>query len=143
MSWSDNVTLEEVCNLESFCSYARQICGVPYPTKGNLQAARKEVECLFEQYPGLDWKALCQIPLWAKIKKKRYAHILALLRSYRWAYQDGFLPELDVHDRDDLSAKIEEALRIESDPEWRRKLSVSRGPGRKIVYEAWLRRVDI
>lgn len=140
MSWADRISVEEVVDLESFCSYARQVAGVPYPTKANLGAARKEMKQLFEMYPKLTWKAMCQVVLWAKIKKKRYAHIVQLIRSYRWAYQDGFLPELDaVNEDDELTINIESALERETDPEWRRRLSVSRGPGRKVVYAAWLK----
>lgn len=117
--------------------------GIPYPTHTHLNKAKKLLGELFEMYPALTWKGLCQLPLWAKARKKRYAHVLQLINSYRFAYQDGYLPEMDIDYVDrDMEAKIQKALEVESDPDWRRRLLNSRGKARYEVYERWAHRVD-
>lgn len=144
MGWVDQITLDEVADIEGFAKYSQQVAGVPFPSKHHLNAANKQVNELFEMYPALTWKGLCQIPLWAKKNKKRYAHIAQLLNSYRYAYTAGYLPELDVVFQDiELERKIEKALLAEKDPEWRRRLMESRGDSRKKIYEFWAHRVDL
>lgn len=143
MGWADVITIDEVKDIQTFSDYARQTSGVPYPSKMILNTAKKEAELLFQQYPNLTWKSLCQIVLWSKAKRRRHEHVLALLRSYRWAYKDGFLPELDETEDTRLDDLIEKALAVESDPEWRRRLLESKGPARKRTYEAWAFRVDL
>lgn len=141
MGWADRISVDEVRDIKTFSDYARQVCGVPYPTKSSMGAATKFVNELFEQYPALTWEALCQIPLWAKMKKRRFPHSLALLQSYRYAYSDGYLPELDISAEEKvLQIKLAEALRDEKDPEWRRMLLEARGSARKTVFEEWEKR---
>lgn len=143
MGWADRKTAEEVKNIRDFATYAAQEAGIPYPAKKHLYAASSEVEKIFALYPSLNWSSMCKIVDWAKENKKRYPHIMALINGYRYAYADGYLEELAPNEDDSLETKIEQALEIETDPEWRRRLMVSNGPGRKIVYAAWQKRIQI
>jgi hypothetical protein len=143
MGWADRITLEEVVDHKTFCQYSSQVAGIPYPTNSHLNKAKTLLAELFEMYPALTWKGLCQLPLWAKHRKKRYAHCLQLINAYRFAYQDGWLPEIDVDAVDrQMEEKINQALEIETDPAWRRRLLSSRGTARREVYERWASRVD-
>lgn len=144
MGWADRITLEEVVDHKTFCHYSSQVAGIPYPTRSHLNKAKTLLEELFEQYPALTWRGLCQLPLWAKARKKRYPHVLVLINSARYAYADGYLPEMDIDYVDrDMERKIEKALEVETDPDWRRRLLSSRGKARHEVYARWAKRVDI
>jgi hypothetical protein len=140
MGWADRVDIKEVCSVRSLAAYAAQETGVPYPAKSHLFAAEKLVKELFDQYPTMSWQTLCGVVTWSKDKGKRFPHVLALLNSYRYAFADGYLNEIDPNseeNKETLDTQMEYALSVETDPEWIRRLRTSKGPGRKIVYAAW------
>lgn len=143
MGWADRVTRNEVNGVRSFAAYAAQEIGVPYPTKGNLFASNTLIDELFEMYPELTWNGLCGVVEWAKVNNRRFPSIVPLIHSYRFAYADGFINELNTNTQEGLDAKIAAALAQETDPEWRRRLQNSKGPGRKVVYAAWLKRIKL
>lgn len=144
MGWADVVLVEDVNDYRSWATYASQTAGIPYPTQKSIAETRKEVNKLFEMYPNLTWRGMCQLPLWAKHKRKRFATAAQLVRSYNYAFQDGFMPELEMDYAHKLmDQKIAAALLVETSPEWRRRLMAARGPQRETTYEAWSHRVDL
>ena len=144
MGWADFIAIEDVKNARTWAGYASQTAGIPYPTTKELVVVNKESAKLFEMYPNLTWSGLCQLALWAKARRRRYANAGQLLRHYKFAYQDGYLPEIDSEwPTRQLDEQITAALLVEQSPEWRRRLLTSRGEGRKRVYEAWLHKVDL
>ena len=143
MGWADRVTRSEVSGIRSFAAYASQELGIPYPTKSHLFSTKALIDDLFELYPELSWNSLCGLVEWAKIKNKRYSTLMPLIHSYRYAYQDGYLNEINPNSSEGLDAKIASALEQETDPEWRRRLERSKGPSRKVVYAAWLKRIKL
>ena len=143
MSWADRVSKKEVNSIYTFASYACQELGIPFPSKKDLATSGKLVEELFQLYPAMSWQSLCDLVEWGRKKKKRFATIFQLINSYRWAYSDGYLDEIDSNSSASLEEKIEQALASETDPEWRRRLLTARGPSRKVVYAAWLKGIDL
>ena len=143
MGWADRVTREEVNGIRAFAAYAAQESGTPYPSKQHLFAAENTVKQLFEMYPELSWQSMCRLVDWAKDNKRRFPHIEALIASYRYAYADGYLTVLNTDTTENLEAKIARAIEEETDPEWLRRLRNSKGPGRKVVYAAWLKKVEL
>lgn len=143
MGWSDIIYRDDVKDARTFCSYAAQECGVPYPTKGDIFATERKIKEIFQLYPGLTWYGLCDIVVWAKQKKRRFPTMYQLINSFRWAYADGYLNEIDKSHSESLDDKIALAIQEETDPEWKLRLARAQGPGKKVVYSAWMKRLKL
>lgn len=134
---------KHVVDAKTFAVYTQQRLGVPTPTIANLVILRKRIKGLFAEYPQMDYGSLCKIVEWAKGKRKRYSQTYQVVAAFRYAWKDGYLPELDpkVIQDDTLEANIEAALLVETDPELRRKLHVATTiDGRRYAYQYWLER---
>jgi hypothetical protein len=142
MGWADQITRDQVKNLDTLADYCRQVAGVPYPTKQMKGKALKEAKRLMEEYPTLTWPGLANLAHWAKDNKCRFSSFVPLLASFRYAYRDGYMPELEVTEDGRIEELLEAALAVETDQEWRRRLITARGNGRKIVYAAWHKQVN-
>ena len=131
----------DVHDAHSFAAYAQQKLGTPYPTGKSIAILKKALKEFLEHYPQADYNTMCRVVEWAKVKKKRYPHVNQLVYAFRYAYADGYLPELDPNTEivdEDLEAQIEAALRDERDEEWRRRLITASGPtARREVFDAW------
>lgn len=144
MGWADTISVVDVNDPVSFSSYCQQETGIPYPTGKQMAIVRKAINEFFDEYPQADYSSLCSIVRWAKERRKRYANPGNLVRGgFRYAWVDGYLPELDPNYDDvdeDLEKRIEEALAVETDQEWRRRLIVSQtNEARNEVYREWMR----
>lgn len=72
--------------------------------------------------------------------KKRFAETHSIVRFIRYAWRDGYLPELDPKEPVDerLEHQIESILKTETDSDWRYRLMTSQGvEARRRVYTAW------
>lgn len=131
----------DVHDAMSFAAYAQQKLGTPYPTGKSIAMLKKSLNEFFEHYPQADYLTMCRVVEWARAKKKRYPHANQLVYAFRYAYADGYLPELDPNTEvvdEDLEAQIEAALRDERDEGWRHRLITAAGPtARREVFEAW------
>lgn len=132
---------EDVNDAKSFAAYAQQKLGTPYPTGKSISILKKSINEFFEHHPQADYFTLCRVVEWAKAKKKRYPYANQLVYAFRYAYADGYLPELDPNAEivdEDLEEQIEAALRDETNDEWRRRLITASGiTARREVFEAW------
>lgn len=141
VSFLKRKTAADVNDPKSFAEYAQQKLGIPYPTGKSIAILKKALREFFEHYPQADYNTMCRVVEWAKTKKKRYAQVYQLVYAFRYAYQDGYLPELDPGREltdSDLEAAIEAVLVDEHDLEWRRRLIVADGlEARRHVYEQW------
>lgn len=124
----------------AFAQYCAEQIGFPFITVKDLMLLRRGVNTLFEECPQANYYTLCRIVAWAKSKHRRRPRVWQILDFFRYAWADGMLPELNepVHDPA-LDAHINDAVRIEHDPVWRRRLRDTRGVGlRATAYAAWL-----
>ena len=138
MGWCDVILMKDVKDAKTFATFATQTTGMPYPSHQMLGKTNKLAKEIFEAYPCVTWETLCKVVLWSKDKKRRFASVYNCLNSYRYAYADGWLPEMDI----DVATKIMDeriagALRVEKDPEWLRRLVEARGPYREKIYKSW------
>lgn len=132
---------EQVTDPKSYANYVQQNLGTPYPNTKQLIILRKNIKQLFELYPEADYTTLIKMVEWAKSKKKKFAHSYALVASYRYAWRDGYLPELDPNPTKEIDAAIEAALAQETDEEWCRRLAMASGIDVKTeIYTAWKRK---
>lgn len=124
----------------AFCEYVQQRLGTPPPTRADRGKLRKEANAFFERYPHTDWYSLCRVVIWAASRKVRPARVCTVLGYVRHAWSAGALPELDPVNATDpeADALVQAALRLETDPRWRRRLILARSPGAKReVYDLW------
>lgn len=129
---------QDVVDAKTFAIYAQQKLGTPYPTTQGMIALKKNIKNLFATYEYADYQTLVKLVEWARSKKKRYADTFGLVAHFRYAWRDGYLPELDPNPTREIDALIEKALRTEQDQEWRRRLVLSQGvEARTAIYKAW------
>jgi hypothetical protein len=129
---------DAVCDIDTAKQYVMQQVGIGYVTVKDTAVFRKKVKELFENYPGADWQTIVRTTEWAKSRRRRFAHLFQLVEAVRYAYEDGYLPELDPRHNGDLDEQIREVLRAEEDPAWRRRLMLAQGMQAKVaVLEMW------
>ncbi len=129
----------DVKDATTFARYCQQELGVPRPRGKDFPILRKVIRELFAENPGTNYYTLCRIVDWAKANKKRYALPQNVVYAFRWAYRDGYLPEMaPVRNDVELEAKITAALAVEQHEGWRYRLLRADGiEARNEVYVAW------
>jgi hypothetical protein len=122
-----------------FAVYCRQRLGVPGATVKDLLILKARARQFFEENPGASWLTLCRVIDWCRSRKWRLAKVWNVFDCAGFAFQDGFLPELDPSDEDpELEQEIQRALEVETRESWQRRLIVSRGAtARRMVLEEW------
>lgn len=132
------LTPGDVTDIKTFARYCQQTMGTPLPRLKDYPVLAKQVKLVFSQHPTADWQTMCKLVAWAMNRKKRFAYPQTLVSQYRLAWADGYLPELDPTSADpETDDGIAEALSVEKDAEWRRRLIRAHGAGRKKVLQAW------
>lgn len=138
MSFIDRLRPEDVKDIDTFAEYVSQVLGTPYNTLNDKIVLRKKLKEFEKNVPNGTWQTLVRTCDWAKARKKRPAHSYLVVDWVRYAWADGYLPDLDEKPQDqELEAGIRAALEVETDPEWRRRLIGAEGRARKEVYVAW------
>lgn len=131
----------EVTNNRNFASYCQQELGIPYPSVPNLAKLGKNIKQIFAAYPDANFFTLCRIVDWAKARNKRYAHPHILVMQLRYAWADGYLPELNPKKQTvdvSLEERITAALANETHPFWRERLMGAEGvKARSKIFQAW------
>lgn len=145
MGFIDDIVIADVVDCKTWGGFAQQTCGTPYPTFKYVAKATKRVKEMFELYPNADWQTMARVAIWARAKKRRFATLYGLASSWRYAWKDGFLPELDAptHVDEETEAAIAKALLTETSPIWRERLIAAEGKkARRQIYEAWSIKLD-
>lgn len=131
---------KDVVDSKTYARYVQQKLGVPYPTVKNLVILNKAIKDIFEEYPHINYDTLCNLVDWAKAKNKKFAETYSLVSMYRYAWKDGFLPELDPvnAELEDFQSKEDELLAKETDPYWRNKIiSAQTLEAKQQIYDLW------
>lgn len=140
MSWVDQVKPEDVTSPEKFADYVAQTCGTPWVTFKDMAILKKQLKEFWINCPNANWFTLVRTAQWARSKKKRPARVYSIIRMVPWAWQEGFLPELDPTKQVDpeVEEQIQQALLVEQSPEWRYRLIGAEGmTARREVLLAW------
>lgn len=136
----DYLSVNEVNDPVTLSRYIEQQTGTPWATYQDMALLRKKCKEFFKRYPYLDYSTLCHVADWAHRRKRRYSNVWKIVDSFRYAYEDGALPEVNHrrHNEPDLENGIEEALLIETDRRWRTMLIATDNiKVRKEVLENW------
>lgn len=137
-----------VVDERTFASYAHQMIGTKYPNLGEMITLKKRVKQFFSEYPLADWSTLVQTVAYLRGRRKRLAMPWAILTWVPYAFQDGFLPELDPrnHEQRDpfVEAEIAAILSQETDQWWVGALTLATEPAaRRDLVHMWRNRVVI
>lgn len=129
----------DVKDLKSYSCFCQQTLGVPLLRRTDISALQKQTKDIFNQYPRADWQSFVKVAYWARSRNKRFAHLRQLVACWRYALQDGCLPELAfTYEDSDLEAQIIHAVEIEKDKEWVFSLRAAKGPhAQREVFQAW------
>jgi len=129
----------DVHDPEGLARYIQQITGTPWPTLEDMILLKKKCKEFFELYPHVDYVTLCHVANWAKRKKKRFSNVWKCVDAYRWAWEDGAIPEIANNCDRQTERLIGDALSVETDELWRNALiSTEDGNVRKDLVERWL-----
>ena len=134
-----SLNYRDVKTYNDFTAFMQQAVGCPIPTKKDIAITRKKLNELQENYPDVQLGLLAQgLVEWAKTRHKRFESVWRIVACWKYAFKDGFLPDMNTVKMGELDELIEGALEIESDPRWRERLQYSIGEtARSEVVEAW------
>lgn len=129
------ISEKEVSNIPQFAQYLRERLGVPVRQK-DLEVLGSHAKKFFDDFPYCTWETLCEVVMWGKRKKYRPGFPHEVFSWVRWANKEGAV-DLSA-DEGDLSEKISEALNLEDDLTWRKRLLSAEGASdQKKVLEQW------
>lgn len=136
------LTRGDVQDERSFASYCHQQLGTPSLSGSHIPILRKKLKEFHSAWsPRPGWITLARTVDWCRAKKRRPAYCWAVIPQVRFAWSDGFLPELDPNHLDEaLENGFREALRIEQDPDWRLRLLAAPTDSRGLVLASWYRK---
>lgn len=127
----------EVENTTDLIRYAAQQIGCPKPV-GN-KARGKIIKAINEEMREQRWsiKHLVAAVDYMKARGIKARSVSFLLYHVQDAVKQGFLPRESLSVWDDLETSISEAVHMETDESWVRKLLSARGKALVQVYERW------
>ena len=122
----------EYASPEAFCRYAHRLLGVEIPVArfrtGWYKRLKEEM-----QAQGWDWDDMAKAVRYMKahnIHAKRMDYILYHVQKAR-----TWVEEVDSWE---LQGKVADALKVETDEIWRRRLALARGPALAKIYGQWV-----
>lgn len=132
------VDADGVKDMNTFARYVQQELGTPMPNNPRMRAvlattAREH----FRENPALTWESMVKVVAYCKNRRRRPFSAASVFKEVRYAWSAGYLPELDPKDTETQDPRVSVALAIETDEEWRRKLSTTTGEISTKIYEAW------
>lgn len=127
----------DVNDVDSFCDYIQQMLGTPHITIKDKMILRKMVKETFDQHPTMTWGYLCRIVDWAKDKKRRPARGYTVMSYLNFAWRDHYIPDLPSEWEVSFKKRLDKALQIETDPDWRQRLSMSLGQYQIDALDEW------
>ncbi len=127
---------EDVTSVPSFTEYARQELGLSYPVgKGRREGWMKHCK---EEMKTQSWSFADLVAAVQYIKEKRpVCHTLNGILWYVGDAQRLGLSLLQEREITDLHMNVADALKVERDEGWRRKLSLAQGKALQMVYQQW------
>lgn len=139
-TWTPEMVANAPDPTMAFALYAQQVLGVPFSTVKDLVALRARVQDVFNRCPQATYYTLCRVVVWARQKKIRKPRVYMIVDLVPEAWAARALPELDepVQDRR-VEQGIADALSVENDPSWRRRLIGAMGTtSRSRVLNDWM-----
>lgn len=138
--WTPEMVATAPDPVMAFSEYAQQVMGVPFATVKDIVLLRQRVRDVFDRCPQANYYTLCRVVNWAKTKRVRKPRVYMIIDLVPEAWADKALPELDAPVRDEhVEQRMADALRVETDPAWRRRLIGAIGKNaRNRVLNDWM-----
>lgn len=135
VGWLDKTN---VTKPEEFAEFVQQVHGTPYPTGKAMAQLRRVTKDFFKKNPKADWMTLCKTVEFCHNRNKRLAQAYSVLPWVRYAWQSGWLPELDPNVSKEIDDAIAAAIVVETDQYWRDKLACAGSiAGKQTAYAQW------
>lgn len=138
MSHIDLILAKDVVTIEDLIQYTRDRFGVVvhFMDKNRFKGLWKEFQ---EDNPHVDIQILVKAVNWAKVNRFRITSLTGVLLAVAAAHERGGLPELNphFHEAKSFEQEIEEALALEPELEWRRRLYGSSGKALVKALSDW------
>lgn len=122
----------------SFTRYCRNRLGVTIPVGGSARGEWYAFLAEEMEFQGWDWDDLQRAVDYIAEQGKAVRTVKGVL----WFVEDA-LKKTTVEKQDDLQVKVAEALAVEEDEYWRRRLSLAQGKALKRVYDEWREHVRV
>lgn len=139
-TWTPELVANAPDPTRAFAFYVQQVLGVPLATAKDLVVLRQRINDVFDRCPQATYYTLCRVVGWARRKRIRRARVYLVVDLLPEAWADRALPELDepVVDKK-VEQRIADALTVETDPSWRRRLIGAMGTSaRSRVLNDWM-----
>lgn len=138
--WTPELVANAPDPFMAYTRYAQQVLGIPYASTKDMVVLRQRVDDVFDRCPQATWYSLCRIVNWCKTKRIRKPRVYMLVDLVPEAWAARVLPELDEPVRDEnIERRIADALVVETDPSWRRRLIGAMGnSSRNRVLNDWM-----
>ncbi len=127
---------EDVTTVPKFTQFVRQELGLSYPVgkgrrEGWMKYCKNEMEV-----QGWSFRQLVDAVHYIKEERKSCKTLQGTLwyvdEAQRWVWRT-----VEEASFDDLHAKVADALAVEDDEGWRRKLALAQGKALEMVYSRW------
>lgn len=131
------LSVDEVVDLDTLCSFLNSRCGAPLPLARDRGAVSKQAKAFFKSYPDAEWRALTDLANWAKAKNK-HLPMVQLVASWRYAYEDGFMRILERDSSTNDEATLKEMLKSVDDRSVRdRMINAATATARDEIYQTY------
>jgi hypothetical protein len=133
----DLLQKNDVSNTLELLTYAQQRIGTPIPIgvkKRGAQIARIKDEMEVQRWNLEHLVAAVDYMKSRGIKARSFDYVLYHVEP---AIRDGFMPRVNTSTFDSLEAAVADAVFIETDDAWTRKLCLARGVALQMVYGQW------
>jgi hypothetical protein len=139
-AWTPELVATAPDPTRAFALYTQQVLGVPFATTKDIVLLRQRVNDVFNRCPQATYYTLCRVVAWARRKRIRKPRVYMVIDLVPEAWADRALPELDEPVRDQqIERRIADALQVENDPSWRRRLIGAMGTtSRNRVLNDWM-----
>ncbi len=134
------LTPQDVTDADKLAEYTRQQLGCPSVSVMEKNKLKTMTRKFFEEHPHVDWMTLVRTVQYCKAKRRRIPYVWSIVDQVRWAWSDGFLPELDakINAPTRLDEQIARVLLNEERPGWRYRLLTTVGDeNRQALLDAW------
>lgn len=127
----------EVQSTTDLIRYAAQRLGCPKPV--GHKARGKVVRAIREEMQEQGWSIqhLAAAVDYMKARGIRAKSVHFLLFHVQEAVRQGYMPRQSMSPLDDLESRVAEAIYMESDETWTRRLLSAKGEALAQVYEKW------
>lgn len=129
--------LDDVSTVNDLLEFTRQKFGCPSFRKDEM-IFKAQARIFFDRNPEYTPRDMAKVVVWAKEVRKRPRNLSAIFYYAKDAFAVGVLPPRSEHERKQITDAMYQALEVETDPEWRHRLTAATTTAaRRDALDAW------